>query len=138
MREALLGGIAHQEMPFDKIVELLRPPRDLSRMALFQVNFRVQGAPVPPLALAGTRVVPLDLLDTATSKFDLALELPSIEGTMGYWEYSTDLFEEATIARWASDFEALLRALIDAPDTPIADVPAVRALRDRYQSATLG
>lgn len=137
-RETLLAGIAHQEMPFDKLVELLRPPRDLSRMPLFQVNFRVQGASTPPLKLAGAKVTPLDLLDTATSKFDLALELPATDGVSGYWEYSTDLFEEATIASFSAELTELLAALVAAPDAPFASLPVTAALRARYAGRPLG
>jgi Condensation domain len=137
-RETLLSAIAHQEMPFDKLVELLRPPRDLGRMPLFQVNFRVQGAAAPPLELAGAKVTPLELLDTATSKFDLALELPATDGDRGYWEYSTDLFEEATIARFSAELTDLLAALVAAPDAPFAGLPATVALRARYATRPLG
>lgn len=116
VREGTLGAYAHADMPFEKLVEILRPPRDPSRNPLFQVNFRVQTAPTPPLRLTGLTVTPLELIDTATSKFDFALELSALDGFGGYFEYSTDLFEESTIARMKDEFEKLLGTLLSQPD----------------------
>ncbi len=129
VRETTLGAIANQELPFEKIVETVRPPRDLSRNALFQVNFRVQNASPAKLELAGLETESLDLVDNNTAKFDLALELPSSPQSRGYFEYNTDLFERETIARMAEDFHALLSALLAAPGTPIKQVDVVRRIR---------
>jgi len=129
VRETTLGAIANQELPFEKIVEAVRPPRDLSRNALFQVNFRVQNASPAKLELAGLETESLDLVDNNTAKFDLALELPSSPLSRGYFEYNTDLFERETIARMAEDFHALLPALMANPDTKISELEVVRRIR---------
>lgn len=129
VRETTLGAIANQDLPFEKIVEAVRPPRDLSRNALFQVNFRLQNATPAKLQLHGLETESLDLVDNDTAKFDLALELPSTPLSRGYFEYNTDLFERETIAGMADDFHALLAALIAAPDTKLTEVDVVRRIR---------
>jgi hypothetical protein len=128
VRETTLGAIAHQDLPFEKIVEAVRPPRDLSRNALFQVNFRVQNSAPAALQLAGLQTESLDLVDNDSAKFDLALELPSSPQSRGYFEYNTDLFERDTIARMADDFYALLPALMAEPDVKLRDVEIVRRI----------
>ena len=129
VRETTLGAIAHQDLPFEKIVEAVRPPRDLSRNALFQVNFRVQNSAPATLQLAGLETESLDLVDNHTAKFDLALELPSSARSRGYFEYNTDLFEESTIARMATDFHALLPALMSNPESKLKEIDVVRSIR---------
>jgi len=120
VKETALGAYAHQDVPFEKLVEALRPPRDLSRNPLFQVNFRVVTAKPPALELTWVPSSLLELLDNGTSKFDLALEL-STDGIFGgYIEYSTALFEPATIDRMLADFERLLHAALAHPDTPLS------------------
>jgi non-ribosomal peptide synthetase component F len=128
VRETTLGAIAHQDLPFAKIVEAVRPPRDLSRNALFQVNFRVQNSAPAALQLAGLETESLDLVDNDSAKFDLALELPSSPQSRGYFEYNTDLFERTTIAAMAEDFHALLPALLDMPDIRLRDIDVVRRI----------
>jgi Condensation domain len=128
VRETTLGAIANQELPFEKIVEAVRPPRDLSRNALFQVNFRVQNATPAKLELAGLETESLDLVDNNTAKFDLALELPSSPLSRGYFEYNTDLFEKETIVRMAEDFHALLPVLMESPDTKLSEFEVVRRI----------
>jgi len=128
---AALEAFAHQEVPFEKLVEVMQPPRDRSRNPIFQVNFRVVVAPVAPLALRGLEVSPLELIDTATSKFDLALEVAGIDGGTSYFEYSADLFEERTIRRMHADFERLLAGLLARPDDPLRTLAAFEEIRDR-------
>jgi non-ribosomal peptide synthetase component F len=132
------GAMLHAHLTFDKLVEALRPPREAARMPLFQVNFRVIEAPVPTLLLKGLTTTAPKFVDTGTAKFDLALELEASTGQGGFFEYSTDLFAEATIAQMAVDFEAVLRALIAQPDVPFGEVNAVRQLRDRIRKRAAG
>ena len=129
-RKVTLGAHAHQDMPFEKLVELLRPPRDLSRMALIQVNFRVQSDAPPKLELPGLMVTTLvEFIDTATSKFDLALELaPEREGA-SFFEYNTDLFEPNTVTRMASEFEQVLGSLLAQPDLALNTFAILKQLR---------
>ena len=131
LSRVILGAIAHADLPFDKLVEILRPPRRSGRMPLFQVNFRVVKEPVPVLPLEGVRVSAPEWVDNESSKFDLSLELVATGGAAGFFEYSTDLFRDETITRMAVDFETLLRALLAEPDTPIANLKTVNDIRAR-------
>lgn len=122
VREVILNATAHQDVQFDKIVEMLRPPRDRSRNPVFQVNFRVQtGAPVP-ITLSGLDARPVELLDFATAKFDLALDISASDLLYGYIEYNTDLFDSETIVQMSDDFETTLRVVLSQPATPIASL----------------
>ena len=119
-RETVLAVEAHQSLPFDQIVAAIKPPRDLSRNAIFQVNFRVLVSAPFPLELSGLDST-LTVSEVVTSKFDLALELcPAPSGMTAFFEYSTDLFDESTIRRMAGQFERLTTALLGDPDRPIA------------------
>ena len=75
-RETALGAYEHQDLPFDKVVEALRPKRDPSYNPLFQVNFRAQATERPALALTGLQTEPI-AVDIGFSRFDMALELES-------------------------------------------------------------
>jgi alpha-ketoglutarate-dependent taurine dioxygenase len=137
VKETTLGAFGHSELAFEKLVEILNPPRDLSRMALFQVNFRVAAASMPQLELAGVRIESLDLIDTVSSKFDLALELaPNTEEPLSYFEYATDLFEEGTIARMSSDFQRVLENVLAEPDVPLKSLRAVSNITRRIRMET--
>src|SRR5262245_28129656 len=83
VRAVVLGASMHQEFPFEKLVETLRPPRDPSRNPLFQVNFRVREASLPTLQIAGVRCAPPQITDSGNSKFDLALELTAAPDSFG-------------------------------------------------------
>jgi condensation domain-containing protein len=128
VRDTTLAAIAHQDCPFQKIVEAVRPPRDPSRNALFQVNFRVQGGSPAPLELRDVTTELLRPADNGFSKFDLALELPSSPKSMGFFEYSTDLFDASTIEKLSDNFFALLRTLLADPLCRLADIPLVREI----------
>ncbi|RYZ37868.1 MAG: non-ribosomal peptide synthetase, partial [Myxococcaceae bacterium] len=90
VKHSTLGAFAHQDVPFEKLVEALQPERDLGRTPLFQVMFTLQPDALPQLALPGLRVHPLEL-HSATSKFDLGLSLTRTpDGFVGAFEFSTD------------------------------------------------
>jgi hypothetical protein len=119
VRTTALGAYKHQELPFERIVELLNVTRDPAYNPLFQVNFRAQDGARLPLRLAGleTSLVPVDI---GFSRFDLALELHvETDCVSGYFEFDRDLFDAATIARFAEDFTALLEQVLADADTPI-------------------
>ncbi|BDI30441.1 hypothetical protein CCAX7_24920 [Capsulimonas corticalis] len=128
VRDVVLGAIAHQDLPFDKIVDAVQPARDLSRMALFQSNFRLQGAAAPPLRLSGVEIGPSSVVDNATAKFDIALELPSTPNGWGYLEYSTTLFQPSTAQRMADGFQLLIRGLLEQPELSIDRLDSVRMI----------
>jgi hypothetical protein len=118
-RATALGAYAHQDMPFDKVVETVAPKRDPGHNPLFQVNFRAQATERPALALTAIEVEPI-AVDIGFSRFDLALELelgPQALG--GYFEYDRDLFDTASIVGFEERLRALLAQVVEHPDTPI-------------------
>jgi non-ribosomal peptide synthetase component F len=134
VRETALGAYAHQELPFEKIVEALRPRRTPAWNPLFQVNFRTQTALTPPPRLAGLRAEAVEF-DQGTARFDLALELWATDDVfVGYLEYSTDLFEAETVARMAHNFEALLRRVADRPEARLSELRSALDLLPRPRS----
>ncbi len=123
VREVALGAYAHQDVPVEMLMELLHPERDLSYNPLFQVMFIFQNTPRPALALSNLTLAPMEL-DTLTAKFDLTLDLKETpEGLAGWFEYSTDIFEAATIARLASHFHTLLEGIVAEPQRRISELP---------------
>lgn len=120
VRASTAGALAHQDLPFEKLVESLRVRRDPSFNPLFQVNFRANAQERQLLQLPGVRTVGSIDIDIGFSRFDLALEL-QIEGAKlgGYFEYDEDLFDAATIDLLVADFEQLVRKVVVAPETPI-------------------
>jgi amino acid adenylation domain-containing protein len=134
VREVTLAAYAHQELPFEKLVEALAPRRDLSRSPLMQVMFILQNAPQPGLRLGEARLRPLDV-ETGSAKFDLTLALEEAAGGLQGWvEYSTDLFEAATIDRLVEHYQTLLAEVVAQPEAPIA---ALRLLTEAERSRLL-
>ncbi|MGB7891209.1 MAG: amino acid adenylation domain-containing protein, partial [Microcoleus sp.] len=117
VREVTLKAYTHQDLPFDKLVEELRPDRSLSQTPLFQVLFVMQNAPVPNLEMAGLTLMPV-AIDSGTAKFDLALFVSETEtGIVGSWKYNSDLFDRETIAQMSNRFETLLSSIVAQPDS---------------------
>jgi amino acid adenylation domain-containing protein len=118
VRAAALDAYAHQDLPFEKLVEELSPDRDLSRNPLVQVIFQLFEAGANPSAgalRAGTS------LPSRTSLFDLRVDLaPGPGGLAGRVEYDVDLFEPATIERFVAQYERLLEQVADDPDRPLS------------------
>ncbi len=123
VRDVSLVAYAHQDLPFEKLVEELQPGRDLNHQAVFQVMFILQNAPLTSLELPGLTVELLQV-HNGTSKFDLLLSMIEQEGELhGALEYSTDLFEEATIDRMLRHFKTLLEGAVEQLDTPVSELP---------------
>ncbi|MCX5965818.1 MAG: condensation domain-containing protein, partial [Cyanobacteria bacterium] len=122
VREVSLQAYAHQDLPFEKLVDALQPVRSLSHLPLFQVMFDLQNVPIPSLDLPNITVSSFPI-ETGTSKFDLSL---SIEHTssdwIAEWEYNSDLFDDATIARMARNFQTLLEEIVANPQQPISQL----------------
>ena len=120
VRTTTTGAIAQQELPFEKLVEILRVRRDPSFNPLFQVNFRAEAHARELLRLPGVETVGAVPVDIGFSRFDLALELQIDDGELGgYFEYDEDLFDAATIEQLACDFEELVRQIVATPDSPL-------------------
>lgn len=115
VREVLLEVHARQELPFEKLVEELKPPRDLSRNPLVQVLFVMQNTPRPVLELTGLKVDWLEL-GSETSRFDLVLFVAeSGEQITGTWVYNAELFERTTIEQMSTQFEKVLGEVVKDP-----------------------
>ncbi|HVR99922.1 MAG TPA: amino acid adenylation domain-containing protein [Thermoanaerobaculia bacterium] len=127
VRTAALDAYAHQDMPFERLVEELQPARDLSRSPLFQVAFALQNAPMAPLALPGLTLTPW-ASEARTAKFDLSLAFGQgpENGLAGSLEYNTDLFDGATVERMIGHLLTLLAAAAD-PERRISDLPLLTA-----------
>ncbi|WNG57427.1 amino acid adenylation domain-containing protein [Archangium gephyra] len=127
VRTGLLGAYAHQDIPFERLVAELKPPRDLSRTPIFQVMFDLKNFDRSALALEGLE---LDLveIDRGSAKYDLTLGMKEgPEGLVGHWEYNTALFDAATIARMAGHLRSLLEVLVAQPETRVDAVPLLSA-----------
>ncbi len=120
VREVALGAYAHQDIPFDKLVEDLQPERSRSHNPIVQALFVMQNVPRQQRELPGLELSPFPVPLTR-SKFDLAVFI-SDNGTevVQNWVYSTELFERDTILRMASHFENLLRHAVSMPDTRLS------------------
>jgi hypothetical protein len=117
-----LEAYAHQELPFEKLVEALRPERDLSRTPIVQVVFVLQNAPMPPLALPGL-TLEVEELDTRAARFDLLVAVTEFDdGLMVTLEYATDLFDRSTMTQLADHFRTVLEAAVANPTAPISVV----------------
>ena len=119
VRQVTLEAYEYQAMPFDHLVRELNPPRRKGVTPFFQVAFGMQNAPLGELALPGLEIQPLEQ-EEERIRYDLTLWVAE-EGDMLTvdWTYATELFEPATIARMASSYETLLRAIVAAPETRI-------------------
>jgi non-ribosomal peptide synthetase component F len=122
VREVCLGAYAHQDVPFEKLVEELQPERSLSHHPLFQVVFSLENEPRQVLELNGARLSPRKI-ETQTSKFDLFLQLNE-EGDhlQGRLVYSTDLFAGSTISYMLRHFEKLLQSVVADPDAKLGEL----------------
>ena len=123
VRDVCLAAYAHQDLPFEKLVEELRPERDLSRNPLFQVMFVLQNTPRPLPQPAGLSIERVDVPTTA-SLFDLSLYFRERDGKLiGFFEYNSDLFDRSTIQRMAGHFETLLMGIVANPSEPMSILP---------------
>ncbi|MCT7965693.1 amino acid adenylation domain-containing protein [Laspinema sp. D1] len=123
VREVALQAYAHQELPFEQLVEALQPTRDLSYSPLFQVMFSLEDALVPAVELPELSVSSYPV-EIGTAKFDLSLSIENTaSGLIGVWEYNTDLFDEATIARMAGHYQTLLEGIAANPQQKISELP---------------
>ncbi|SHM78877.1 amino acid adenylation domain-containing protein [Duganella sacchari] len=119
-RRTALDSYAHQDVPFEQLVEVLKPERNAGHSPLFQVMLALQNTPAGTLELPGLQLDPV-LTERVTAKFDLMLNVAEeADGSLACaLEYSTDLFQAATIQRMACHFARLLDAIVAAPSAPI-------------------
>ncbi|HYH79590.1 MAG TPA: amino acid adenylation domain-containing protein, partial [Longimicrobium sp.] len=125
VREATLGAYEHQDVPFENLVEALQPERSLGHNPLFQAFFALPDVPGADPSLPGLTVGDV-AADIPTSKFDLSLFFTQSPGGLrGYIEYATDLFDAATVRRFAAHLEVLLEAVAADPARPLSSLPIV-------------
>lgn len=131
VREGVLEASAHQELPFERLVEALQPERSLSYTPLCQVLFAFQNAPLPAFDLPDVQARWLEV-ETNTTRFDLTLSLEERnQELVGTWEYSSALFEAATIERMSKQFRKLLESIVAAPEERIADLALLPAAEEQ-------
>jgi amino acid adenylation domain-containing protein len=116
LREVLLAAQSHQDLPFEKLVEVLRPKRSLASSPIFQVVFALQNTPLSStFALISTGAM-----------YDLSLFMrDEPTGLIGTLEYNTDLFDRETIERLADHFRQMAEALVANPDSPVGQLPMI-------------
>ncbi len=121
-RATCLDAFAHQDLPFEKLVESLQPTRDMSRSPLFQAAFVHQNFPRQALHVAGLTFQPMDV-DTGTSKFDLTLTtVDAGEGLRADLEFSSDLFEPSTVSRILRHYGRVLEQFVANLDSPVDQI----------------
>ncbi|HEX7334471.1 MAG TPA: amino acid adenylation domain-containing protein [Pyrinomonadaceae bacterium] len=123
VREVALGAYAHQDIPFEQLVEIIEPDRQLNSTPFFQVVLAVQNTPLRTLELAELSATPV-ALSSRTAKFALTMDVKENSGGLSVtMEYSTELFEHATISRMLRHFEVLLKAAAETPRQCLATLP---------------
>jgi len=136
LRETVVGAYAHQDLPFQKLVEELKTERNLNVMPLVQANFIFLStqpnltAAIPQLSLpeqAGLRMHTRNVEHVA-SEFDLTLGLENLPGYLdGFFEYNTELFDQSTISRMVGHLRMLMEAVVTNPDQRISELPLLTA-----------
>jgi len=134
VRQTTLEAYANQDIPFDRVVQILNPERNLSHNPIFQAMFSFQDAPLPPLTLPditlelcegisnGSAKVDLDVVVVSRPEQQLGLGDDQEDDTVIIWEYSTALFDESTIERMIRHYTTLLEAIIADPDRRISNL----------------
>ncbi|KPI20316.1 Aspartate racemase [Actinobacteria bacterium OK074] len=133
-RATLVGAAEHPDVPFHRILAATQSSRDVSRNAFFQVSFGFHDAPLASLALPGVRMAVTEGISNGSAKFDMNIVVvPRLEQSIGaahgehgdsitlVWEYATDLFDEATVERFAAEYRQLLRWVVQHPETPLKE-----------------
>ena len=125
VKEAALNAYAHQDLPFDRIVEEVHPRRSTNDTPLFRVMFALQNAPMGDLLFPGLKATRHDVR-TDTAKFDLTMFLWEERGTLcGEIEYSTDLFDRSTMLRLLGHFQQVLQSIVEDPACTLERLPLV-------------
>jgi amino acid adenylation domain-containing protein/non-ribosomal peptide synthase protein (TIGR01720 family) len=133
VRDTDLAAYAHQDLPFERLVDVLNPERSTARHPLFQVMLALQNNPSPVLGLPGVEAAhqPLDI---ATSKVDLAVDLTELftedggpAGIAAFLQYSTDLFEEETARSLVTRLTRVLEAVVADPARPLSRIDILDA-----------
>ncbi len=127
VREVTLNAYAHQDLPFEMLVEELQPERDLSRNPLYEVMFVLQNTPTSVQEVSGLTLRTLEF-DSGTAQLDIFLSMSeSEEGLTGCLEYNTDIFEDATITQFINNFQTLLENIVVNPEQQLSELSLLTA-----------
>ncbi len=121
-RKNILHSYSHQDLPFEQLVEILQPERDMSRSPIFQVMFVMQNTPMGNMELSDVKIEAVEA-DQKAAKYDLSLIMMETGETLfAEFEFNTDLFRQETIRQMLNHFEALLNAIVLNPDIPVSNL----------------
>ncbi len=127
LKETTLGAYAHQDLPFEKLVEVLNPERDASHSPIFQVMLSMLDTPKQPVSLPNLKHQ-RNFVDSGTSKFDLTLNvIEEPQGLTFICEYNTDLFNGDRIERMLGHLQVLLEGVVADPDHHLSELPLLTA-----------
>ncbi len=136
VRESALGAYAHQELPFETLVEKIQPERSMSHTPIFQVAFAYQNVFTEALELPGLTLRRVEL-EHRTTKFDLTVAVTETpDGLNVSVEYNTDLLNDDTIARLLEHYRILLEDAVAYPDRRISDLPLLNEAEQRLLLST--
>ena len=125
VRTVAMEAYLHQDVPFDRVVEAVNPPRERNRTPFFQVKFVLQSAPRPNLEMDNLRLTELEL-DTGTTKFDLFINVLQQETELRMlWEYSSEIFRESTVQRIADCYLILLESIVLNPELELGEAATI-------------
>ncbi|MTJ51844.1 amino acid adenylation domain-containing protein [Anabaena sp. UHCC 0253] len=123
IKEVTLSAYSHQDVPFEQVVEVIKPERSLSHSPLFQVLFILQNAPMENLKLPGVNIK-IFSSDIVRAKFDLTLSMMETEkGLIASYDYNSDLFDERTIIGMAEHFQNILTAIVENHQIQVNTIP---------------
>ena len=132
--QVVLGSFDNREVPFDRVVEAIRPERSTSHSPIFQAMFTLHSFPIEPAQLDGLRIELIELYEDAPSaaRFDLTMEIDEHEdGLRVIYEYATDLFDATTITRMHGHYLELLREVVANPALRLSQIPLLTATDQR-------
>ncbi|TWF42514.1 amino acid adenylation domain-containing protein [Chitinophaga polysaccharea] len=136
VRETTLDAYTYQEVPFERIVELVGAARDMTRSPLFQVMFVFQNTPATEVMNFGNISVSQANYEPETAKFDFSFEVTEVAaGLRVNIEFKTDLFNASTIQRMAAHYEQLLIAIASDPSQKVNELPLMTKGEERHQLA---
>ena len=125
VRTVAMEAYLHQDVPFDRVVEAVNPPRERNRTPLFQVKFVLQNAPRPKLEMDNLHLSELEL-DTGAAKFDLLINVLQQGADLRMlWEYSSEIFREFTVRRMADCYLVLLESIVSKPELKLHEAAAI-------------
>jgi amino acid adenylation domain-containing protein len=131
IQKICLGAFAHQDLPFEKLVEELRPERAVSHTPLFQVMFALQSAGLSEIKLGNLALSTVEF-EQGTAKFDLTLSVEETEqGLKAVFEYNTDLFEAMTITRMVGHWHTMLEGIAAHPERRLSELPLLTEVEKR-------